>query len=182
LPRELRYYGDPALQKKAAPADAFDDDLAGLVNDLFEIMYREKGVGLAAPQLGESTRVFVVDVEDDDGRTKRVFVNPVITRREGEMVGEEGCLSIPGYREDVKRAARIEVEAKDETGRPFSLAAEGLLARAIQHELDHLDGILFVDRLSPIKRKLLEARLKKFEPPVPRKSPDRPSPKTRSTV
>jgi peptide deformylase len=182
LPRELRYYGDPALRKKAAPADAFDDDLAGLVNDLFEIMYREKGVGLAAPQLGESTRVFVVDVEDDDGRTKRAFVNPVITRREGEIVGEEGCLSIPGYREDVKRAASIEVEAKDETGRSFSLTAEGLLARAIQHELDHLDGILFVDRLSPIKRKLLEARLKKFEPPPPRKAPDRPSPKTRSTV
>jgi peptide deformylase len=182
LPRELLYYGDPALRKMAAPADAFDGDLAGLVNDLFEIMYREKGVGLAAPQLGESTRVFVVDVEDDEGRTKLAFVNPVITRREGEMVGEEGCLSIPGYREDVKRAARIEVEAKDETGRSFSLTAEGLLARAIQHELDHLDGILFVDRLSPIKRKLLEARLKKFEPPAHRKSTDRPSPKTRSTV
>ena len=181
MPRELRYYGDPALRKKAAPADAFDDDLAGLVNDLFEIMYREKGVGLAAPQLGESTRVFVVDVEDDEGRTKRAFVNPVITRREGSMVGEEGCLSIPGYREDVKRAAVIDVEAKDETGRAFTLTAEGLLARAIQHELDHLDGILFIDRLSPIKRKLMEARLKKFEPPAPPERP-RPSSKTRSAV
>jgi peptide deformylase len=179
--RDLRYYGDPALRKKGAPVDAFDADLAALVHDLFEIMYREKGVGLAAPQLGESTRVFVVDVEDDEGRTKGAFVNPVITRREGSMVGEEGCLSIPGYREDVKRAAVIDVEAKDETGRAFTLTAEGLLARAIQHELDHLDGILFIDRLSPIKRKLLEARLKKFEPPVSRSTP-RPSPKTRSTV
>lgn len=192
MPRDLRYYGDPALRKKAAPAETYDADLAALVNDLFEIMYREKGVGLAAPQLGESTRVFVVDVEDDLGRTKRAFVNPVITRREGAMVGEEGCLSIPGYREDVKRAAVIDVEAKDETGRPFSLTADGLLARAIQHELDHLDGILFIDRLSPIKRKLLEARLKKFEPPAPRpaakSSESRPGSsgslgsKTRSTV
>jgi len=164
--RALRYYGDPALRRKAAPAAAFDAELAALVADLFEGMYREKGVGLAAPQLGESTRVFVVDVEDDAGRTKRAFVNPVITRREGTITGEEGCLSIPGYREDVKRWAVIEVEARDETGRPFSLTAGGLLARAIQHELDHLDGILFIDRLSPIKRKLLEARLKKFQAPV----------------
>jgi peptide deformylase len=177
LPRELRYYGDPALRKRGAPVESFDPELRDLVNDLFEVMYREKGVGMAAPQLGESARVFVVDVEDDEGRTKRVFVNPVITRREGTMVGEEGCLSIPGYREDVKRAAVIDVEAKDETGRTFTLTAEGLLARAIQHELDHLDGILFIDRLSPIKRKLLEARLKKFEAPSPR-----PARSSRSTV
>lgn len=166
MARALRYYGDPVLRRKAAPA-AEEADLRALVADLFDVMYREKGVGLAAPQVGESTRVFVVDVEDDAGRTKRAFVNPVITKREGTIVGEEGCLSIPGYREDVKRWAVIEVEAKDETGRPFTLAAEGLLARAIQHELDHLDGILFIDRLSPIKRKLLEARLKRFHAPAP---------------
>jgi peptide deformylase len=166
MPRALRYYGDPALRRKAAPVDSFDPALAELVHDLFEGMYREKGVGLAAPQLGESARVFVVDVEDDTGRTKRVFVNPMIVRREGTIIGEEGCLSIPGYREDVKRWAVIEVEARDETGQRFTLAAEGLLARAIQHELDHLDGILFIDRLSPIKRKLLEARLKRFKAPA----------------
>jgi peptide deformylase len=162
----LRYYGDPVLRRKAAPVADADPGVAGLVADLFDVMYREKGVGLAAPQIGVSTRVFIVDVEDEAGRTKRAFVNPVITRREGTMVGEEGCLSIPGYREDVKRWAAIEVQAKDENGRPFTLAAEGLLARAIQHELDHLDGILFIDRLSPIKRKLLEARLKRFKAPV----------------
>jgi peptide deformylase len=168
MPRALRYYGDPALRRKAQPAAAFDSALQELVTDLFDAMYREKGVGLAAPQLGESTRVFVLDVEDDLGRTKRAFVNPAITRREGTLVGEEGCLSIPGYREDVKRWAVIDVQAHDETGRPFSLTADGLLARAIQHELDHLDGILFIDRLSPIKRKLLEARLKRFQAPAPK--------------
>jgi peptide deformylase len=164
--RPLRYYGDPALRRKAAPVAAFDASLAALVADLFDVMYREKGVGLAAPQVGESARVFVVDVEDEEGRTRRAFVNPVITRREGTVSAEEGCLSIPGYREDVKRWAAVEVQAHDETGRPFTLAAEGLLARAIQHELDHLDGILFIDRLSPIKRKLLEARLKRFKAPT----------------
>lgn len=166
MARTLRYYGDPALRRKAAPA-APGPDLAALVADLFDVMYREKGVGLAAPQVGESSRVFVVDVEDEVGRTRKAFVNPVITKREGTMVGEEGCLSIPGYREDVKRWAVIEVQATDEAGHPFTLEAEGLLARAIQHELDHLDGILFLDRLSPIKRKLLEARLKRFQAPVP---------------
>ena len=166
MARNLRFYGDPVLRRKALPASEGSPDVAGLVADLFDVMYREKGVGLAAPQVGESTRVFIVDVEDETGRTKRAFVNPVITKREGTMIGEEGCLSIPGYREDVKRWAAIEVEAKDENGRPFTLAAEGLLARAIQHELDHLDGILFIDRLSPIKRKLLEARLKRFKAPV----------------
>jgi len=166
MARSLRYYGDPALRKKAQPAVP-GADLAALVADLFDVMYREKGVGLAAPQVGESTRVFVVDVEDEEGRTRRAFVNPVITKREGTMVDEEGCLSIPGYREDVKRWAHVEVQATDEHGQPFTLEAEGLLARAIQHELDHLDGILFLDRLSPIKRKLLEARLKRFQAPVP---------------
>ncbi|MGE5178627.1 MAG: peptide deformylase [Bacteroidota bacterium] len=166
MARNLRFYGDPVLRRKALPASEGSPDVAALVADLFDVMYREKGVGLAAPQVGESIRVFIVDVEDEVGRTKRAFVNPVITKREGTMVGEEGCLSIPGYREDVKRWAVIEVEAKDENGRPFTLAAEGLLARAIQHELDHLDGILFIDRLSPIKRKLLEARLKRFKAPV----------------
>jgi len=163
--RVLRYYGDPALRRKAAPVAAFDAELSALVADLFDVMYREKGVGLAAPQVGESARVFVVDVEDDAGRTRRAFVNPVIIRREGSFSAEEGCLSIPGYREDVKRWEVIDVEAKDEAGRPFTMTAEGLLARAIQHELDHLDGILFIDRLSPIKRKLLEARLKRFKAP-----------------
>ncbi len=167
MPRSLRYYGDPVLRTKAAPVATFDPALSSLVADLFDVMYREKGVGLAAPQVGESSRVFVVDVEDEDEvRTRLAFVNPVIIRREGTLSAEEGCLSIPGYRDDVKRWALVEVEARDENGQPFTLTAEGLLARAIQHELDHLDGILFIDRLSPIKRKLLEARLKRFKAPA----------------
>jgi peptide deformylase len=167
MPRALRFYGDPVLRTKAAPVATFDASLPALVADLFDVMYREKGVGLAAPQVGESTRVFVVDVEDEDEvRTRRAFVNPVIIRREGTISAEEGCLSIPGYRDDVKRWALVEVEARDENGQPFTMTAEGLLARAIQHELDHLDGILFIDRLSPIKRKLLEARLKRFKAPA----------------
>jgi peptide deformylase len=166
MPRSLRYYGDPVLRTKAAPVPTFDASLSSLVADLFDVMYREKGVGLAAPQVGESMRVFVVDVEDEDEvRTRRALVNPVIIRREGTISAEEGCLSIPGYRDDVKRWALVEVEARDENGQPFTMTAEGLLARAIQHELDHLDGILFIDRLSPIKRKLLEARLKRFKAP-----------------
>ena len=170
MSRDLRFYGDPVLRRKADPADIKDSGLPALIEDLFDTMYREKGVGLAAPQVGVSTRIFVVDVEDEIGRTKRAFVNPVLTRREGTVVGEEGCLSIPGYREDVKRWASIEVQAHDEAGHPFTLTAEGLLARAIQHEIDHLDGILFIDRLSPIKRKLLEARLKRFQAPGARVS------------
>ena len=164
----LRYYGDPVLRKKAAPVASFDSGLIDLVEAMFDCMVREKGVGLAAPQVGRSDRVFVVDIEDDEGqRTRRAFVNPVIREREGMESAEEGCLSIPGIREDVKRPESVVVEAKDEHGQPFTLAADGLLARAIQHETDHLDGVLFVDRLSPIKRKLVEARLKRFKAPAP---------------
>ena len=162
----LRFYGDPVLRKKAAPVASFDSDLVRFVEAMFDCMVREKGVGLAAPQVGRSDRVFVIDIEDDDGRTRRAFVNPVIRERDGMISGEEGCLSIPGIREDVKRSERVVVEAKDERGEPFTLAAEGLLARAIQHETDHLDGVLFVDRLSPIKRKLVEAKLKRFKAPA----------------
>jgi peptide deformylase len=163
----LRYYGDPVLRKKAEPIAASRAEIQDLVASMFDCMYEAAGVGLAAPQVGISSRVFVVDVADGSGeRLRRAFVNPVIVERSGNAVGEEGCLSIPGVRADVKRAARIVVEASDESGEPFRLTAEGLLARAIQHETDHLDGILFVDRLSAIKRKLLEGRLKRVRPPV----------------
>jgi peptide deformylase len=165
----LRYYGDPVLRKKADPTAAPKDEIKELVESMFDCMYREAGVGLAAPQVGISRRVFVLDVPGEDGeRLKRAFVNPVIVERSGTIVGEEGCLSIPGIRADVKRAARIVVEATDEEGNPFRLAAEGLPSRAIQHETDHLDGILFVDRLSPIHRKLLEGKLKRVRPPAER--------------
>ena len=165
-PLRLRYYGDPVLRKKAEPMTEFPPELAEFVEGLYECMYREAGIGLAAPQVGALRRVFVLDVAEEGGeRVKRAFVNPVLVTKEGSDTAEEGCLSIPGIRADVKRPARIVVEAMDEHGVPFRLAAEGLLARAIQHETDHLDGVLFVDRLSAIHRKLLEGKLKHFRPP-----------------
>lgn len=160
---QLRYYGDPILRQKAAPVAKVDPDLAGFVAGMFECMYRADGIGLAAPQVGLLRRVFVLDILPEDApRVKRAFVNPVIVKKEGSAVAEEGCLSIPGIRHDVKRAERVIVEAMDETGAPFRMEAEGLLARAIQHETDHLDGVLFVDRLSAIQRKLLDGKLKRL--------------------
>lgn len=163
----LRYYGDPVLRAKAAPVSEFTPELRDLVQGMFECMYRAEGIGLAAPQVGEGIRVFVVDVPggEDALRVKRAFVNPVIVEKSGAATDEEGCLSIPGFRADVKRAARVVVEAADENGAPFRIEAEGLLARALQHETDHLDGILFIDRLGALQRKLLEGKLKRFQAP-----------------
>lgn len=159
----LRYYGDPVLRQKAAPVVQVEPDLAAFVAGMFECMYRADGIGLAAPQVGSLRRVFVLDVlPEDSPRVKRAFVNPVIVKKEGSAVAEEGCLSIPGIRHDVKRAERVIVEAMDETGAPFRMEAEGLVARAIQHETDHLDGVLFIDRLSAIQRKLLDGKLKRL--------------------
>lgn len=166
-PLPLRFLGDPVLRRKADAIPAVTPEVRDLIEAMFATMYEEEGVGLAAPQVGRSVRLFVVDVEaEEEGgeRVKQVFVNPVIRERSGEIVGEEGCLSIPGLRADVKRAARVVVEAIDADGNPFRLEAEGLLARALQHEQDHLDGILFLDRLGPITRRLLEAKWKRVRP------------------
>ena len=157
---ELRYYGDPVLRRRAEPVESVTPEILALVEDMFECMYRERGVGLAAPQVGVSLRVFVVDVEGDGGeRTKLALINPVMRRKEGSVVAEEGCLSIPGIRADVKRHREVLFEGLGEDGKPMAVPGTGLLARALQHELDHLDGILFIDRLSAIRRKLLEAKL-----------------------
>jgi peptide deformylase len=166
-PLSLRYYGDPVLRAKAAPVSTFTPELRDFVQGMFECMYREEGIGLAAPQVGEGIRVFVIDVAGDEEspRVKRAFVNPVIVSKTGSVTAEEGCLSIPGLRADVKRAARVVVDAHDENGAPFRVEAEGLLARALQHEADHLDGVLFVDRLGALQRKLLEGKLKRFQAP-----------------
>ena len=163
-PLALRYYGDPVLRKKAEPVASVDPGIRALIEDMFDTMYRERGIGLAAPQVGVSQRIFVVDVEGEDGeRVKLALVNPRMARTEGSMVGEEGCLSIPGIHADVKRHAEVTFEALNERGEPVTLRAEGLLARALQHELDHLDGILFIDRLSAIRRKLLEPKLARIQ-------------------
>ena len=168
-PLSLRYYGDPVLRAKAAPVSAFTPELRDLVQGMFECMYREEGIGLAAPQVGEGLRVFVVDVPGDEEtpRVKPALVKPVIVSKTGTPTAEEGCLSIPGLRADVKRAAHVIVDAHDEQGAPFRVEADGLLARALQHENDHLDGVLFVDRLGALQRKLLEGKLKRFQAPGP---------------
>ena len=158
--RPVRIYGDPVLKTRAKEVVDFDDTLRRLVDDMFETMAAYRGVGLAANQVGVLQRVLVVDVPGDGGGSDRhALINPVLESPSGSEVGEEGCLSIPGVWDDVKRAARIVVRAQDPDGRPVTLTAEGYLARALQHEIDHLDGVLFVDRLSLLKRQFLRRAL-----------------------
>ena len=163
--RNLRFYGDPVLRAKAAPvAEPGNRELKELVLDMFETCTAEDGAGLAAPQIGVSLRVFVVDCPEDpeDPESpilKFAAINPRIVAAEGEILSEEGCLSMPGVRESVKRHARVHLAAFDPDGKPFEITAGGLVARAIQHEMDHLEGILFVDRLSSLKRQLLKRQL-----------------------
>jgi len=159
--RELVLYGDPVLRQTAKPVVAFDADLRDLVEEMFEIMYAEEGVGLAAPQVGDSRRVFIVEIPEDDETegVQLVMVNPVLTSKTGSDVAEEGCLSIPGIREKVERAERVFVTFRDLDGVEHEIEAEGFLARAIQHEQDHLEGVLFIDRLSPMRRRLLRRQL-----------------------
>ncbi len=148
------------MRQPAEDVDAFDDELRRLIHDMFEVMYAEEGIGLAAPQIGISKRFFVMDV-GEPGTRAQAIVNPVIVEESGSEKGEEGCLSLPGLVGEVERAAKIMVEGQDPDGNPLRLEASELVARCIQHEIDHLDGILFIDRLSPIKRKLLLSKWKK---------------------
>jgi peptide deformylase len=153
----LHLLGSPALRQRSAELAAVDDDVRRLIDDMFETMEAARGVGLAANQVGVARRVAVIDA---DG-TRFAMVNPVIVEAEGRATVEEGCLSIPEVFGDVTRPERVVLEALDRDGQPFRLAAEGLAARAIQHELDHLDGILFLDHLGLMKRKVLLARWKR---------------------
>lgn len=156
----VRIFGDPVLRQKAQAVTEFDDALRAFVSDMRDTMKAYEGVGLAANQVGVARRVLVVDVPiDDERRARHVLVNPVIGARSGSETGEEGCLSIPGVYDDVARSAKLVVTGQDEHGRPVEIEAQGYLARAIQHEIDHLDGVLFVDRLSPLKRQFLRRAL-----------------------
>jgi peptide deformylase len=158
--RPVRIYGDPVLREKAREVRAFDDSLHALVADLFDTMSAYNGVGLAANQVGVAQRVFVVDVPREDGTHDRfAVVNPVLDRRSGKEKAEEGCLSMPGILADVDRATQLRLRAQDEHGQPFERIVDGYLARAIQHETDHLDGVLFTDRLGPLKRQFLRRDL-----------------------
>ena len=157
----MRIYGDPVLRHKATPVTQFDAELHKLAADMRDTMAAYEGVGLAANQVGDVRRILVVDVPGDaEGqRVRATLVNPTISQRSGSETAEEGCLSIPGIYADVARSAKLHVSAKNEFGEPLELDAEGYLARAIQHEIDHLDGILFVDRLSLLKRQFLRRSL-----------------------
>ncbi|MEX2300513.1 MAG: peptide deformylase [Bryobacterales bacterium] len=157
-------YGDPVLETPCGPVESFNTpELDQLVADMFETMYDAKGVGLAAPQVGFTKRLTVIDCssgEDED--EKLVLINPRIVEAEGEQVGEEGCLSIPGFREDVKRPMRVKVQAQDASGQWFEIEGDELLARAICHENDHLNGILFLQHISALKRELIKRKIRKL--------------------
>jgi peptide deformylase len=153
----LYLLGQPLLRQRSAEIRTVDDDVRRLIDDMFETMDAARGVGLAANQVGVARRVAVIDAEGQ----RFAMVNPVIVSSEGRSVAEEGCLSIPDLYGDVSRPERIVLEALDRDGKPFRLESDGLVARAVQHEVDHLDGILFLDHLSLMRRRLLLARWKR---------------------
>lgn len=162
--REIVIWPDPILKEIANPVDRVDDSLRRLLDDMAETMYAADGVGLAAPQIAELKRCIVIDTSPrQEGQKLIHLVNPEIVKTEGRTSYTEGCLSIPGEAEDVERAAKVWVRALDYRGKPFELEAEGLLAIAIQHEHDHLEGTLFVDHLSSLKRELIKKRMKKLK-------------------
>ncbi|ACO76125.1 Def [Laribacter hongkongensis HLHK9] len=158
----ILHYPDERLHTVARPVDVVDDALRRLIDDMAETMYAAHGIGLAATQIDYHRRLVVIDLsEEHDGLL--VLINPVITRKAGETVYEEGCLSVPGIYDKVTRAETVTVEALDRNGQPFSLDAEGLLAICIQHEIDHLDGKVFVEHLSQMKQSRIKQKLKKRE-------------------
>jgi len=163
--REIRTYPDPVLRKKTSRVEKVDRSLDRLIKDMVETMHAAPGVGLAANQVGVPLQLAVIDLssrEDEDQRHPLlVIINPEILAMEGSVIEEEGCLSIPDYAEKVKRAVRIKGRAQDRTGKQFELEAEGLMAKALQHEIDHLNGLLFVDKLSPLKKSFFKRRYKK---------------------
>ncbi len=157
-------YGDPVLETKAKPVTEFGTpELRQLVDDMFETMYANKGIGLAAPQVAVSERLAVIDPSaGEDPNSKLVLINPEILVKEGSQIGEEGCLSIPGFREDVKRAYKVRLRARNADGEYYETEGEELLSRAMQHEIDHLNGVLFLSHLSLLKRDLIRRKIRKL--------------------
>lgn len=157
-------YPDPVLAQKGAPVTAFDPSLKKLVDEMFESMYAAQGIGLAAPQIGLSQQLTVIDTSfQKDPAARLVLINPEIVETEGKQFEEEGCLSLPDIREKVQRAARVKVRAQNEKGEWFETEGTELLARAMQHEIDHLNGILFIDRISRLKRELALRKIRKMQ-------------------
>ncbi|MGC1460750.1 MAG: peptide deformylase [Terracidiphilus sp.] len=157
-------YPDPILSQPGEPVTEFNAELRKLVADMFETTYANQGIGLAAPQVGASKRVTVIDVSmGKNPKDKLVLINPEITFSEGKLYEEEGCLSFPDIREKVVRAAKVRIRAQDEKGKWFEMDGEELLARAMQHEIDHLDGVLFLFRMSALKRSLNLRKIRKMQ-------------------
>jgi len=154
------HYPDPRLRRKALPVGKVDDTVRRLVDDMAETMYAAPGIGLAAVQVNEPLRVVVIDISESRDQLQ-VFINPEIVARDGVQTFEEGCLSVPGIYEEVTRAHRVRVRALDRDGRPFELEAEGMLATCLQHEIDHLEGKVFVDYLSRLKQSRIRKKLEK---------------------
>lgn len=160
--RTILHYPDPRLRRRALPVAKVDDDIRRLVDDMAETMYRAPGIGLAAIQVDVAKRVVVIDISAERNQLQ-VFINPEIRMRDGEQVMEEGCLSVPGVYDEVVRASNVRVAALDREGSPFELDADGLLATCIQHEIDHLDGKVFVDYLSKLKQQRIRKKLEKHQ-------------------
>lgn len=157
-------YPEPVLSQPGEPVTEFNDELRELVANMFETMYAAQGIGLAAPQVGVSKRLTVIDLTlGKDPKEKLVLVNPEIISTEGRLYEEEGCLSFPDIREKVVRAAKTSIRAQDEYGKWFEMDGEDLLSRAFQHEIDHLDGVLFIFRMSPLKRNLNLRKIRKMQ-------------------
>ena len=160
--REIRKYPDKVLKQKASPVATINQDLQDLIDDMIETMYAAPGVGLAAPQVGVSKRLAVIDISAKGAEIPLlILINPVILLKEGSIEFEEGCLSLPEYTAKIERAEKVIVRAMDRKGRETEMEAEGLLAIAMQHEIDHLDGVLLIDRISPIKREFFKKRHQK---------------------
>ena len=164
--REIVTFPDERLRQKCALVTKFDDALKELTDDMFETMYDDEGIGLAAPQIGISQRIVVIDIPEEggvQGENRLILINPVITKKEGEVPSEEGCLSVPDYRAEITRAEKVTLEAQDVNGEKKVYEADGLLAICMQHELDHLDGKLFIDYLSRLKRDRLLTKYRKLK-------------------
>lgn len=159
---EILHFPDPRLRRRCEPVSAVDDDVRRLIDDMFETMYEAPGIGLSAPQVNVLARVVTIDLSKDRS-TPLCLVNPEILATDGETEAEEGCLSVPGVFELVKRPERVRVRALDRDGRSREIEAEGLLAVCIQHEIDHLDGRLFVDYLSRLKRQRIRKKAEKAQ-------------------
>jgi peptide deformylase len=160
--RKILYLPDERLRQVSKPVELFDEALQTLIDDMFETMYHARGVGLAAPQIGIGLRLSVIDIAGDK-KAQLVLVNPEIIEREGEVEYEEGCLSVPGAYDKVMRAEKVTIRAFDRFGKVYEMSAEGVLGECFQHEIDHLNGKLFVDLLSPLKRAMARRKLDKFK-------------------